>query len=157
MSISILERVTAIRKLAEDSNAQYGYRVRRHERFAGTYCIHFPKLSEKLEHRGVWNNAEADIAYFEALPEALSIINEQARIIFALADELANHEPKTELQEELKPNAVDVENVAKALFHTEYAFGWEEYKEKSHKFYDVGSWMRKAEVAIAEIERQKQL
>lgn len=89
MSISILERVTAFRKLAENSNAQYGYNVRRHERVAGTYCIHFPKLSEKLEHRGVWNNAPADIAYFEALPEALSIINEQARIIFELADKLA--------------------------------------------------------------------
>lgn len=90
MSISILNRVSDFRKLAEDSNAQYGYNVRRHERYAGTYCIHFQKLSEKLEHRWVWNNAAADIAYFEALPEALSIINEQARIIFELADKLAN-------------------------------------------------------------------
>lgn len=89
MSISILERVTDFRKLADDSNAQYGYKVRRHERFSGTYCIHFPMLSEKLNHRGVWNNAAADIAYFEALPEALSIINQQARIIFELADKIA--------------------------------------------------------------------
>lgn len=99
MSISILERVTAFRKMAEDSNAQYGYAVRRHERFAGTYCIHFPKLSEKLEHRGVWNNATADIAYFESLPEALSIINEQNRIIFEMADKLATYE------ETNKPNS----------------------------------------------------
>jgi hypothetical protein len=89
MSISILERVTAFRKLAEDSNAQYGYRVRPHERYRGTYCIDFPEIAKQKKLVGVWRNKEADAAYFEALPEALSIINEQARIIFELADKLA--------------------------------------------------------------------
>lgn len=96
MSISILERVTAFRKLAEDSNAAYEtYRVRNHERYAGFYCIEFPSIPKKNQ-RKVWNNAIADIAYFEALPEALSIINEQARIIFELADKLAQKEQETD-------------------------------------------------------------
>lgn len=92
MSISILSRVTAFRKLAEDSNAQYGYRVRPHERYRGTYCIDFPELANQKKLARVWRNKEADAAYFEALPEALSIINEQARIIFELADKLAQQE-----------------------------------------------------------------
>ncbi len=92
MSISILGRVTAFRNLAQDSNAAYEtYRVRKHERYAGVYCIDFPSVPKNLQ-RKVWNNAYADIAYFEALPEALSIINEQARIIFELADKLAQQE-----------------------------------------------------------------
>lgn len=90
MSISILERVAAFRKLAEDSNAQYGYRVRPHEKYRGTYCIDFPELAKQKKLIGVWRNQKADAAYFEALPEALSIINEQARIIFELTDKLAN-------------------------------------------------------------------
>ena len=92
MSISILSRVTAFRKLALDSNAAYEtYRVRNHERYAGVYCIDFTSIPKNIQPK-VWNNATADIAYFEALPEALSIINEQNRIIFELAGKLAQYD-----------------------------------------------------------------
>jgi hypothetical protein len=87
-----LNRISDFRNLAKNSNAQYGYIVRLHERYQGVYSIEFPQLREAKKDKNVWRNSYADIAYFEALPEALSIINEQARIIFELADKLAQKE-----------------------------------------------------------------